>query len=391
MLKYKSTIFSDENDIYIALQSNRAKLSTNSLRKLAFKRGILYPSTLDRDELIGQISDLPFSYSQLQELTDKLTPKVNRDQYSVKRISGKFDLTQMNDVVDKVIEARPRFVGAETITHHKSIQSYYIEIDYTEFDFTRGKYQQKKRHGGYIQFLEKGDYISIQFTYTKRIQDILDEVIQMYRDTVDNDILVQNVDLSAVVDADLRNKFMVNLYDTAKPFLFLELEKVRVSKVRSILDSSIDESKPSADLDDDLLDDEEQTEDLLQDADDREYSIDNAQFDGKSLNDADEVNELCNNNFYRSRIKWKSKALSLTDKPIITFELAFDDKYQAKDLKFRILGKEPIEGKGGKEAVNGSDFNVVMRDLEDIIFNTLDEVLTEHGSAEPVPKEVSNA
>ncbi|TOB84285.1 hypothetical protein CGJ99_07965, partial [Vibrio parahaemolyticus] len=89
-------------------------------------------------------------------------------------------------------------------------------------------------------------------------------------------------------------------------------------------------------------------------------------------------------------IKWKSKALSLTDKPIITFELAFDDKYQAKDLKFRILGKEPIEGKGGKEAVNGSDFNVVMRDLEDIIFNTLDEVLTEHGSAEPV-KEVSNA
>ncbi|EPI5804390.1 hypothetical protein WMQ48_11700 [Vibrio cidicii] len=391
MLKYKSTIFSDENDIYIALQSNRAKLSTNSLRKLAFKRGILYPSTLDRDELIGQISDLPFSYSQLQELTNKLTPKVNRDQYSVKRISGKFDLTQMNDVVDKVIEARPRFVGAETITHHKSIQSYYIEIDYTEFDFTRGKYQQKKRHGGYIQFLEKDDYISIQFTYTKRIQDILDEVIQMYRDTVNNDILVQNVDLSAVVDADLRNKFMVNLYDTAKPFLFLELEKVRVSKVRSILDSSIDESKPSADLDDDLLDDEEQTEDLLQDADDREYSIDNAQFDGKSLNDADEVNELCNNNFYRSRIKWKSKALSLTDKPIITFELAFDDKYQAKDLKFRILGKEPIEGKGGKEAVNGSDFNVVMRDLEDIIFNTLDEVLTEHGSAEPVPKEVSNA
>ncbi|MEZ8167253.1 hypothetical protein A152_0003930 [Vibrio tasmaniensis 1F-187] len=391
MLKYKSTIFSDENDIYIALQSNRAKLSTNALRKLAFKRGILYPSTLDRDELIGQISDLPFSYSQLQELTNKLTPKINRDQYSVKRITGKFDLSQMNDVVDKVIEGRPRFVGAETITHYKSIQSYYIEIDYTEFDFTRGKYQQKKRHGGYIQFLEKDGYISIQFTYTKRIQDILDEVIQMYRDTVNNDILIQNVDLSAVVDAELRNKFMVNLYDTAKPFLFLELEKVRVSKVRSILDSSMDESKPSADLDDDLLDDEEQNDDLLQDADDREYSIDNAQFDGKSLNDADEVNELCNSNFYRSRIKWKSKAISLTDRPIITFELAFDDKYQAKDLKFRILGKEPVDGKGGKEAVDGADFNVVMRELEDVIFNALDEVLTEHGSAEPAKKEVSNA
>lgn len=391
MLKYKSTIFSDENDIYIALQSNRAKLSPGSLRKLAFRRGILYPSTLDRDDLINRISDLPFSYSQLQELTNKLTPKINRDQYSVKRITGNFDLSKMNDVVEKVIEGRPRFVGAENITHNKSIQSYYIDVDYTEFDFTRGKYQQKKRHGGYIQFLEKNDYISIQFTYTKRIQDILNDIIQTYRDTVSSDIFVQDIDLSAVIDAGMRNKFMVNIYDTVSPFLFLELEKVRVSKVHSILETSLDGSRSTADLDDDLLDDEELSDDLIDNADDREYSIDNVQFDGKSLNDADEINDLCDNNFYRSRIKWKSKALTLTNKPIITFELAFDDKYQAKDLKFRILGKEPVDGKGGKDAVDGADFDVIMRELENIIFDALDYVLTEHGSAEPAQKDASNA
>lgn len=391
MLKYKSTIFSDENDIYIALQSNRAKLSPGSLRKLAFRRGILYPSTLDRDDLINRISDLPFSYSQLQELTNKLTPKINRDQYSVKRITGNFDLSKMNDVVEKVIEGRPRFVGAENITHNKSIQSYYIDVDYTEFDFTRGKYQQKKRHGGYIQFLEKNDYISIQFTYTKRIQDILNDVIQTYRDAVSSDIFVQDIDLSAVIDAGMRNKFMVNIYDTVSPFLFLELEKVRVSKVHSILEPSLDGSKSTADLDDDLLDDEELSDDLIDNSDDREYSIDNVQFDGKSLNDADEINDLCDNNFYRSRIKWKSKALTLTNKPIITFELAFDDKYQAKDLKFRILGKEPVDGKGGKDAVDGSDFDVIMRELENIIFDALDYVLTEYGSAEPAQKDASNA
>ncbi|PXV56779.1 hypothetical protein [Aeromonas veronii] len=391
MLKYKSTIFSDENDIYVALQSNRAKLSPSSLRRLAFRRGIIYPSTLDRDELISRISDLPFSYSQLQELTNKLTPKINRDQYSVKRITGDFELSKINDVVDKVIESRPRFMGAENITHSKSIQSYYIDVDYTEFDFTRGKYQQKKRHGGYIQFLEKNGYISIQFTYTKRIQEILDSVIQVYRDTVSSDISVHNIDLSTIVDAGLRNRFMVNIYDMATPFLFIELEKVRVSKVHSILDASLDESKSTADLDNELLDYEDSTDDLLDNADDREYSIDNVQFDGSSLNDAEEVNKLCDDDFYRSRIKWKSKALNITGKPIITFELAFDDKYQAKDLKFRILGKEPIDGKGGKEAVDGADFDLVMRELEDIIFGSLDGVLTEHGSLELAQKDVSNA
>lgn len=391
MLKYKSTIFSDENDIYVALQSNRAKLSPSSLRRLAFRRGIIYPSTLDRDELISRISDLPFSYSQLQELTNKLTPKINRDQYSVKRITGDFELSKINDVVDKVIESRPRFMGAENITHSKSIQSYYIDVDYTEFDFTRGKYQQKKRHGGYIQFLEKNGYISIQFTYTKRIQEILDSVIQVYRDTVSSDISVHNIDLSTIVDAGLRNRFMVNIYDMATPFLFIELEKVRVSKVHSILDASLDESKSTADLDNELLDYEDSTDDLLDNTDDREYSIDNVQFDGSSLNDAEEVNKLCDDDFYRSRIKWKSKALNITGKPIVTFELAFDDKYQAKDLKFRILGKEPIDGKGGKEAVDGADFDLVMRELEDIIFGSLDGVLTEHGSLELAQKDVSNA
>ena len=403
MLKFKSTIFSDENDIYIALQSNKAKLSANTLRKLAFKRGTIYPASLERDELIGQISDLPFSYSHLTELTDRLTPKINRDQYSVKRISGKFDLSKLNDVVEKVKEGRPRFIGAEHIAPSRSIQSFYVEIDYTEFDLGRGKYQQKKRHGGYIQFLEKKNYISIQYTYTKRIQEILNDIINTYRDTVNQGFTVQDVDLSAVLDANLRNKFMLGLYDTVKPLKFLELERVRVSKVHSILDASqegiseldttLEEDILEDDLDRDLLGEgtNDASEALIEPKGERECSIDNAQFDGQLLNDANEVTEFCNNNFYRSRIKWSSKALSLKYKPIVTFELTFDDKHQAKDLKFRILGKEVVGEKGGKEPVDGADFNIIIRELEDAIFKSLDDVLALNEGSKTDPKGVSHA
>lgn len=395
MLKFKSTIFSDENDIYVALQSNKSKLSTNALRKLAFKRGIIYPSFLNRDELIGQISELPFTFSQLQELTNKLTPKINRDQYSVKRIFGKFDLSKLNDVIEKVVENRPRFVGAENISHHQSIQTCIIEVDYTEFDFGRGKYQQKKRHGGYIQFLEKPNYVSIQYTYTKRIDGILNEVIEMYYDTVNKDFSLQSIDLSPIIDASLRNEFIKSIYETSNSFMFLELAKVRVSKIHSILESSKEEIDSSIDdLDSDLIDDDEDkdTSKLLQPNDDREYSIDNAQFDGNLLNDANEVNELCQNNFYRSRIKWKSKALFLKDKPLITFELAFDNKHQAKDLKFRIIGKENIAENGLKEAVIGSEFDIVIRELEDCIFSSYDRVTAKIEQDEmPQPKEARNA
>ncbi|WP_353244642.1 hypothetical protein [Providencia sp.] len=396
MLKFKSTIFSDENDIYIALQSNKAKLSSNALRKLAFKRGIIYPASLNRDELIGNISDLPFSFSHLKELTNKLTPKINRDQYSVKRITGEFKLSELNDVVERVKQDRPRFIGAEYIIPSRSLQSFSIEIDYTEFDFTRGKYQQKKRHGGYIQFLEKKNYVSIQYTYTKRIKDILTAIINTYRETVNKNIVVQDVDLSAILNADLRNQFMLGLYDTTKPLQFLELEKVRVSKILSILEESVldesdtcnisDEERLEDDLDSDLLEDDLDNlsvnsidvVSLTEPQKDSNSRIDNAQFDGQLLNDSDEVKNLCNSNFYRSRIKWTSKALSLRGKPKVTFELAFDDKYQAKDLKFRILSKEDIIGDEGKQPVDGADFDIIIGQLEDIIFQSLDAVLAKH-------------
>lgn len=52
MNKYQATIFSTDSDIYTALQSNKIKLSDNSIREIAFNRGVLFASNLERDALI---------------------------------------------------------------------------------------------------------------------------------------------------------------------------------------------------------------------------------------------------------------------------------------------------------------------------------------------------
>ncbi|MBE0357902.1 hypothetical protein [Pseudoalteromonas aliena] len=392
MLKFKSTIFSDENDLFIALQSNKAKLTSQSLRKLAFKRGIIYPSSLDRDELISHISDLPFTYSQLEEIKNKLTPKINRDQYSIRQVLGKFDISKLSDVLDSVIENRPRFVGSEVINHSQTLEGIYnVDLEYTEFDFTRGKYQQKKRHGGYIQFMMKDNYVSIQYTYTKRIKDILDSILKCYRATVCDDFELKDVDLSTTVDSGSRNEFIEGIYNSIPgQFVFIQIEKARVSKCKSILSNPIGSTNSSEDLDNELLESDAVTE--LTNNDDNDQRIENAQFDGNYLHSSSEVKEFCKNGFYLSRIKWKSKALLLKDSPIVIFELTFDDKHQGKDLKFRILGKETFNGKSSREPVTGADFEKLINGLENSIFSSFENVIEKSPVQETVVNlGVSNA
>ena len=74
MNKYQATLFSNESDIYTALHSNSAKITDVTLRKIAFNRGIIFPSDLSKEVLIEKISDLPFSYNHIREVQDNWQP-----------------------------------------------------------------------------------------------------------------------------------------------------------------------------------------------------------------------------------------------------------------------------------------------------------------------------
>ncbi|HHQ6168017.1 TPA: hypothetical protein ACSR37_005290, partial [Enterobacter hormaechei subsp. steigerwaltii] len=103
-----------------------------TLRKIAFNRGIIFPSDLSKEVLIEKISDLPFSYNHIREVQDKLATKPSQDVFSVKRIYEEFDIEKLYDVVNKVKENRPKLLGHEKIDHYSGLQTYHISIDYTE-------------------------------------------------------------------------------------------------------------------------------------------------------------------------------------------------------------------------------------------------------------------
>ncbi|WP_460994280.1 hypothetical protein, partial [Staphylococcus aureus] len=80
--------------------SNSAKITDVTLRKIAFNRGIIFPSDLSKEVLIEKISDLPFSYNHIREVQDKLATKPSQDVFSVKRIYEEFDIEKLYDVVN---------------------------------------------------------------------------------------------------------------------------------------------------------------------------------------------------------------------------------------------------------------------------------------------------
>jgi len=410
MNKYQATLFSNESDIYTALHSNNARITNVTLRKIAFNRGVILPSSLSKEVLIERISDLPFSYSHIMEIQDKLATKSSQDVFSVKRIYDGFDIEKLYDVVNKVKENRPKLLGHEKIDHFSGLQTYHIDIDYTEFDFRRGKFQQKKLYSGSIVFIVRKNYVSVRYNYTPRISQILNQIIDTYSSTVDSSIDINEIDLSSITDTDLRNVFAVKLYDFNGDYIktgfeYAGLEKVRVSRIKTSLD--INENNVEGDIEENVAEDNQEfssnlepssenespietsSDEIATDDDDNlTFNINNAAYDGLSLVNAPQIKELCSDGFYRSLIRWKSFSSSIKNHTI-TFELSFDDKYFGKNIKFRALYKQSNSSSGEREKLSDAEFDQIMKQLEEKIFLINDYIIEEHKKRYPATEAVS--
>lgn len=406
MNKYQATLFSNESDIYTALHSNNARITDITLRKIVFTRGIIFPSDLSKEVLIERISDLPFSYSHIRDIQDKLATKSSQDVFSVKRIYDEFDIEKLYDVVEKVKDNRPKLLGHEHIDHLSGLQTYHISIDYTEFDFRRGKFQQKKLYNGSIVFIVRKGYVSVRYNYTPRISEILNEIIETYSSTVSNNININEIDLSNITDTDLRNIFAIHLYDfegiyKELGFEYAGLEKVRVSRIKTPLNINEDNLEGNTPEDKQEFsgnlasfpenENHDDTNDLEMASDDDDnliFNINNASYDGLSLADTPQIKELCSDGFYRSLIRWKSFSSSIKNHTI-TFEFSFDDKYFGKNIKFRALYKENNSSSGEREKLSDADFDQVMKQLEEKIFLINDFIIEEHTKRYPATKTMS--
>lgn len=393
MKQYKGNIFADENDIYMALHSNKNKITDAALRKLAFERGILFSEYLKREDLIEQISQLPFGYSQIKALTNKLVPKINRDQYSIKRIINEFDFRHLDAVLEYVIQSRPASIGNEQIVGDRSDLIYSVDIDYVDFDFTKGRFQQKRSHSGFIRFIKSKEHVSIHYTYTPRIETILNALIEQYKKNFNDKIELIEVDLSYVSSSKERSGFIERIIRNEKS-IFLGSEKLRVSKTMTPLqepaEKSTGEMEEFESLDEEILldndedsDSENKDEEFEKDNDSLENEskkikvINNASFDGYNLDDIDDISKFYELGYFPSRVKWRHKTNILKNNPIIVIELAFDDRHLGKYLKFRILGKHEIDAKGTESAklnIDGVDFDKIMFYLESVIFYSYDKI-----------------
>ncbi|WP_033026857.1 hypothetical protein [Pseudoalteromonas sp. BSi20429] len=395
MNKYQATLFSNESDIFTALHSNKQKMSETALRKLAFKRGLILPKEMERDHLVERISELPFSYEHIKDIQDKLASETSQELYSVKRIYEGFDIEKLSDVMDKVITDRPRMLGSEDIEHSGSINTYHVKVAYTEFDFKRSKFQQKKLYVGDIWFIAHNDYTSVRYSYTNRIESMLEQIINIYKADVSSNIVVNEIDMSAVLDADIRNVFAQHLYDfdgiyNSSGFEYAGLEKVRVSRIKVEGDvhkkpedevNVYDELENDGELEDEIGEDTQQD-----DEENLMFNIANAAYDGPSLVETKQITELCKDGFYRSSIRWKSKATFLSNNPMIMFELGFDEKHLAKNIKFKVLHKELTNG--NKEKLEQADFDRIIFKLEKKIFLINDFIIEKLSKRYPIIEEL---
>ncbi|PLL08291.1 hypothetical protein CWN50_38635, partial [Klebsiella michiganensis] len=159
-------------------------------------------------------------------------------------------------------------------------------------------------------FIKSKNFTSVRFTQTKKIKSILNDILNYYKVKVLDTINIQYIDLAHISDQKLRNMFAKHLYDfdnrsTIDGFNYFGLEKVRLSRIKTIFEDDADDlSTPSADSNSDFEGDEGDDEDSSQgmiskreenrkDEHNRVFRLNNASYDGHSLVDAKQIEELC--------------------------------------------------------------------------------------------------
>ncbi|ELY3598840.1 hypothetical protein SMX45_004107 [Cronobacter turicensis] len=245
--------------------------------------------------------------------------------------------------------------------------------------------------------MKSKNFTSVRFTHTKKIKSILNDILDYYKAKVLDSINIQHIDFSHISDQSLRNTFAKRLYDfdnrfTNDGFIYSGLEKVRLSRIKTCFDESEDLDAAPADFSTDLDDEEENSQEMLSESEEntkdehnRVFKLNNASYDGHSLVDAKQIEELCNEGFYRSFIRWKSRVSSLKNNPIVTFEIGFEDKHFCREIKIRILHKQYSYSGDDKEKIEPHEFDLIIKALEDRIFNVNDFIIEELAKSTSTP------
>lgn len=283
---HPSKYFADDKDIADLLDS--PKFSKEKLLRLALERGILLASELPKETLRDQLSHLPFSWPQLQQLLKAIETPDAEEKITTCKVETKASSDEVGKVLADIREIRGA-TADEAYIIRPVTGGTLIRITYSEVDHGSTRVLQRIRKEMEILIEPTKEGYELRYPANKRAETIVQKISDMLPvPEGEEKAKRQSVELAGVVDSALRSDFFIHLMDRMEGF-----------RRRDVLDLKMNRIIQEKDEDDD----DEETE---QAAEELKGLVRKTSLSGESLLISPQYRQLSNDGFGIHRVIWEA-------------------------------------------------------------------------------------
>lgn len=295
---------------------NQSKVTVPELKDIFLSRGIIISSDTKREKLAEVFSMFTHGYFDYKKLSDILGTNTRREKNTNTVISKEVDNATVEAALDKLANTIERQGAKCEIEASKGGNSYFLKVDYHEFNYSNSEFKQVTKKKANIIIEKQNNELVIRHPQNKTVDEWKALLISEMERELEEELPAANINLSHIDSATKVTEFFTYLVNNMAGFTLIDVTDVYVYH-------------PKGNAEEDQEDDEDST---------LGTHISKAALKGQNVLRADVLKEFYEKDFYISKVVWRAKADGTIDEDIYEFEVQFSDAENKDNFSYLAKG-----------------------------------------------------
>lgn len=324
--KHPSKYYADDKDISDLLLAE--KFSVKKLTSLIRERGILVNPSLSKEELVNYLSQIPFSWPELQCLMEEVQSPDREEKVTTCQTETPCNVEEIVTLIQEAKDLREETFGEAWSVHTAGEgDRVFIRIKYSEIDNAHTRTLQRVQKDMEIALEKSTQGFEFRYPLNNRAENIVSKIIASLPPIAGEEKVKRTtVDLAGFVDPKQRTSFFIFLMDGMDGY-----------KRRDVLDLRMNRTSEVAGEDDE--DDDEKKEAVEQ----AKKAVKKLTLTGESLLMSPEFKDLNTRGFFISRSLWLTREVSGAG-AVFEIEAQFKHAEEGTGFCYLLRGMKVIDG-----------------------------------------------
>lgn len=312
----------NDSEIFDAYMSAPSHFSISALLEEGRNRSILYSRRDDQTSLARKLSRQVYGFRELQPIETYFSQVAKSDKTQALTIDLPITQAELKEVADELAGA-PH--PGDEVNAYLDGSNVILNTLYVETDYTKNRFRQRITRQATVK-LEVGPTSTVvTLPATTKGRAIVAAITEKIEARRKQEVVVQEIDLSSVHDANARSAFFTAL---ASEFPNSSLANVSMVKLQAIQSPDSD-VKDDSDMDDELLSDSgvQTTREAVAGV------LNSVTLRGQELFGTRIFQQLRNRQFYITSLTWHSRLIE-SGNPIVEFTAEFEQPTDCRIFRY---------------------------------------------------------